>query len=226
MTLSALIFDVDGTLAETEDLHRVAFNRAFAEAGLDWSWSPARYRDLLSTTGGKERMARFAREMRASILPETIRDLHACKTRHYTALIAEGAAGLRPGVRDLIAAARRSGLKLGIATTTSPQNVEALVRAAWGRPAAEIFDAIAAGDEVTAKKPDPEVYSLCLARLACLPEEALAFEDSANGLRAAKAAGLATIVTPAEYTSHEDFSAADQLRQSLVDFALPVTARA
>lgn len=224
MTIRALIFDVDGTLAETEDLHRIAFNAAFAEAGLDWVWPQVLYRRLLTTTGGKERIARHSTEKGPELGAAEIARLHARKTEIYAALIADGAAMVRPGIRELVGNGRESGLKLGIATTTSLPNVEALCRAVWDAPVLSVFDAVAAGDEVAQKKPDPEVYRLCLDRLGCRAEEALAFEDSANGLRAARAAGIRTVVTPAVYTRHEDFSGAEQILPSLESFRLPADA--
>ena len=221
MSLQALIFDVDGTLAETEDLHRLAFNAAFAEAGLDWIWSVDAYEALLRTTGGKERIAVHAAAVNTPLAPETIAAIHARKTRIYAELVDGGALEPRPGVRDLIGAARQAGLRLAIATTTSLPNVEALCRAIWQRPAAEVFDVIAAGDEVPRKKPDPGVYLLCLDRLGTAAGRAIAFEDSANGLKAARAAGLRCVVTPAIYTRNESFDGADTVLDSLAAFRLP-----
>lgn len=224
MPLAALIFDVDGTLAETEELHRRAFNAAFAEAGLGWVWSVAEYGRLLATTGGKERIAQHAQQAGPALVPAEIARLHAGKTRIYADLVAAGALEPRPGVVDLIGRARAAGLKLGIATTTSLPNVEALCAALWQRRADTVFDAIASGDEVPRKKPDPAVYRLCLDRLGLSPDRALAFEDSANGLRAARAAGLRCVVTPALYTRHEDFAGAESVLDSLASYRLPVAA--
>ncbi len=224
MSLQALIFDVDGTLAETEELHRRAFNTAFAEAGLGWVWSVADYGQLLRTTGGKERIAVHASVERLPLAPADIAALHARKTAIYTDLVARGELEARPGVRELIEAAQTGGLRLGIATTTSLPNVEALCRAIWRLPATGIFDVIAAGDEVAHKKPDPAVYHLCLDRLGVPASRAIAFEDSANGLRAARAAGLRCVVTPALYTRHESFDGADWLLDSLAAYRLPAAA--
>ncbi len=204
----ALILDVDGTLAETEELHRRAFNAAFAEAGLGWHWTQDDYRALLSTTGGKERMARFAGEQGLDPTGLPIAALHRAKTAHYVALMEGGAIALRPGIAALMDEARAAGLRLAVATTTTPANVAALSRAVFGRPMEAVFDVIAAGDEVATKKPAPDVYLLALARLGLRADQAVAFEDSRNGLRAAQAAGLRCIVAPGLYTAHEDLSAA------------------
>lgn len=219
MTLRALIFDVDGTLAETEELHRRAFNDTFAAADMDWFWSPEDYRDLLLTTGGKERMRRFRTIIRAEGPSENeIARLHAAKTRRFGSLLQQ--LTLRSGVAALIAQARQSGLRIAVATTTSRPNVDALCAACWGREADQVFGVIAAGDEVTAKKPAPDVYELALSRLGLPPEACLAFEDSRNGLDAARAAGLRTIVTPSDYTRHEDFTGASAVLTDLSHFKL------
>ncbi|MBN2630945.1 MAG: HAD-IA family hydrolase [Rhodobacteraceae bacterium] len=209
-SLRALIFDVDGTLAETEEAHRQAFNAVFAAHGLAWNWSVEDYTALLRVTGGKERM-KAHRDACGESLPDdaTIARMHAEKTDAYVALVAGGGLQPRAGVASLMQAARDAGLKLAIATTTSPANVDALTRALWGRAATEMFDVIAAGDEVAAKKPAPDVYLLALQRLGLPPEQAIALEDSVNGVRSARAAGLRVVVTPSIFTVHEDHSAAN-----------------
>ncbi|CAN1531906.1 COG0637 Predicted phosphatase/phosphohexomutase [Paracoccaceae bacterium] len=217
--LKALIFDVDGTICETEEIHRAAFNRAFAETGLNLFWTVEDYRRLLRTTGGKERMRRH-RQDRGLAQPddEAIVRLHLLKTQYYVAALARGGIAPRPGVRELVSAARQNGLALAIATTTSPANVEGLVQAIWGQPAHQVFDVIAAGDEVAAKKPAPDVYLLALHRLGLPPDAANALEDSRNGLDSARAAGLRVVVTPSTYTATEDFSGADAVVASLADW--------
>lgn len=220
MTLRAFIFDVDGTLAETQDAHRAAFNATFAAHRLNWFWSRDDYARLLKTTGGKERMTAYCAEIGVDTLPD-IAALHADKTRRYTAMFAEGRIKLRPGVGALMARAKAAGLRLAIATTTSGPNVEALARCVWGRPATDLFDVIAAGDEVAAKKPAPDVYLLALARLGLPASNAIALEDSRNGLISARAAGLRCVVTPSAYTADEDFNGADWVVPSLDDAHLP-----
>ena len=208
MKAAALVFDVDGTLAETEEVHRAAFNAAFAAACLPWHWGVEDYRRLLTTTGGKERIARHMREIGAEGAGIDIAALHADKTRHFVERVAAGGLALRPGIATLLAAARAAGRPVAVATTTSRPNVEALARACFGRPAAAVFDVIAAGDEVAAKKPAPDVYLLALDRLGLPAAGCLAFEDSANGLAAARAAGLTCLVSPGLYTGHERFDGA------------------
>jgi len=212
----ALIFDVDGTLAETEELHRRAFNETFAAHGQAWNWTVADYARLLKTTGGKERIARHMAEIGASGVD--IAALHRDKTALYAALMAQGAVDLRGGVADLIARARAAGLRLAIATTTSRPNVEALTEATLNAPADHVFDVLACGDEVTAKKPAPDVFELALARLGLNAADCLAFEDTRNGLLSAKGAGLRVVITPSVYSAGEDFSGADAVLPSLDRF--------
>lgn len=210
-SLQALIFDVDGTLADTErDGHRVAFNRAFAEVGLDWEWSVELYGALLSVTGGKERIRHYLEAYRPDFprppnLDEFIAGLHRAKTRHYTALLAQGGIPMRSGVRRLLEEARAAGLRLAIATTTTPANVEALLVHALAADALSWFEVIAAGDVVPAKKPAPDIYTYALDAMGLVAEQCMAFEDSENGLRASRGAGLPTVITTNDYTQHHDF---------------------
>lgn len=217
MRPEALIFDVDGTLAETEELHRRAFNDSFAAHGLGWRWSRDDYRRLLQTTGGKERIAAHMRGIGRDPGEIDIPALHRAKTDRYTALMAQGDLALRDGIANLIAAARSAGLRVAIATTTSRPNVDALCAATFGQPPEAIFAAIACGDEVAAKKPAPDVYALALDRLGLTPARAVAFEDSSNGLRSALCAGLPCIVTPSAYTAGEDFTGALAVVGSVAD---------
>ena len=228
MIPKALLFDVDGTLADTErDGHRVAFNRAFAEARLDWVWDVPLYGKLLAVTGGKERMRHYVEAYRPDYrrppdFDDLVVRLHAAKTRHYTALVAQAGIPLRPGVRRLLEEARSHDVRLAIATTTTPDNVTALLRHALAPDAERWFDVIAAGDVVDAKKPAPDIYHYALARLAVPATECVAFEDSENGLRSSLAAGLATVVTMNDYTRRQDFRGAALVLEDLrkVDLAV------
>ena len=209
----AIIFDVDGTLAETEENHRKAFNRAFQRAGLSWSWGQDLYRELLAVTGGKERIRFFIEKHSPAGAPtrdldDFIRALHADKTTAYTQLVSAGELALRPGVRSVIATARRKGIRLALATTTTPANVDALLQATYGEAGGDLFEVICAGDSVPNKKPAPDVYLRTLEELDLPAGSCVAVEDSRNGLLAARAAGIRTIVTPGVYTRDENFDEA------------------
>ena len=207
--LKALIFDVDGTLAETEEAHRTAFNDTFPQFGLDWHWSRDLYRDLLKTTGGKERMRAYASQY-LRIDPDSIpvAEIHKRKTERYGELIAAGTLPLRPGIAALIADARARGVRVAVATTTNLPNVDRLIRATMGVPADQVFEVIAAGDMVPNKKPAPDVYDLALEGLGLKPGECLALEDSLNGLNSAHAAGIPCLISPSSYTDQDDFTGA------------------
>lgn len=206
--LRALIFDVDGTLAETErDGHRLAFNCAFAEAGLDWQWSVDLYGKLLAVAGGKERIRyyidRYVEDFQPpEDLPRFIARLHAAKTQYYGELLAAGSIPLRPGVRRLLAEARQSGVRLAIATTSAPDNAKALLTNTLGEDSLSWFEVIAAGDIVSAKKPAPDIYQYVLQTMNLPPQNCLAIEDSPQGLTAAIAAGLKTVITVNDYTQN------------------------
>ena len=193
--IRALLWDVDGTLAETELAgHRPAFNRAFAEEGLSWHWDVDRYLPLLRISGGRERMRTFARDSGHSISEAQIERLQQRKQRHYEQLIRSGAVGLRAGVQRLILEARAAGLPQAIVTTSGRASVQALLKGAAGE-LAQTFAFWVCGEDVDRKKPDPEGYRQALERLGLQPEEVLAIEDSRNGLQAASRAGLACLVT-------------------------------
>jgi HAD superfamily hydrolase (TIGR01509 family) len=229
LTFDALVFDVDGTLADTEELHRRAFNEAFFACGVDWRWGPALYAELLQITGGKERIAEYIsrRQMPASERGRLLRlipQLHAAKTRIYRELVALGHLHPRAGVVRLMKEARGAGVKLAIASTTSPENVESLLSSSFGKDASRWFSAIASGDVVPKKKPAPDIYNLALEKLGIAPARAIAFEDSAIGVRSAKAAGLFTVATPSLWTIGQDFALADLVLTSLADPDRPLYA--
>jgi HAD superfamily hydrolase (TIGR01509 family) len=218
----AIIFDVDGTLADTErDGHRLAFNAAFAEAGLAWHWDVARYGALLAVTGGKERIRYYIEQESIRLdsavnLDAFIAALHSAKTRHYLALLATGAIPLRPGVLRLLREARAAGIRLAIATTTTPENVIELLRHCGEPGLPDWFEVIAAGDVVPRKKPAPDIFTLALAQLGLVARDCVAVEDSDNGVSAALAAGLkALLVTLNAYTANQSFDAAPLVVEGL-----------
>jgi len=212
--LKALIFDVDGTLAETErDGHRVAFNQTFQAAGLDWHWSAEVYGDLLQVAGGKERIGFFIDKYQPP-LPEVrdwanfIAELHKDKTGRYTALLQSGNIQLRPGVRRLITEARAAGVRLAIATTSRFENALALLTTTLGPSTPDWFDVIAAGDIVPNKKPAADVYHYVLDKMSLPAQHCLVIEDTEHGLTASTGAGLTTVVTVNNYTQTQNFAAA------------------
>ncbi len=211
MKLQALIFDVDGTLAETErDAHRVGFNVAFEEAGLPDRWDPELYGELLAIPGGKERISYYWTQYKGKPEPDPafVAKLHARKREVYTECVRAGQVPPRSGVLRLIREAQEAGVRLAIATTTSRGPLMELLRYTLDAHAPDWFDEIIAGDEVAAKKPDPEVYYRVLAELGLSARACLALEDSALGAQSALAAGIPVIVTPSEYTRDQDFTGA------------------
>jgi beta-phosphoglucomutase-like phosphatase (HAD superfamily) len=215
VALNALIFDVDGTLADTERAHMEAFNHAFKEMDMDWVWDEALYTELLNISGGKERILHYwklanpdVKALNPQALNDRIDRIHGLKTAAYENAVNTGAVSLRPGVLKLMDEALEAGLQLAIATTTSPVNIAALMRHAIGSDWRMNFSAIGDASTAPIKKPHPQVYLQMLDALQLPPGQCLAFEDSNNGLRAATAAGLATVVTPNSFTAHHDFTGA------------------
>ena len=209
----ALLWDVDGTMAETErDGHRVAFNRAFESLNVPWRWDEADYGQLLHITGGRERLL-FDMQGRADAPPEPERDLlaralHARKNDFYAELVLAGGIPLRAGVLALMQQCEAQGVRMAIATTTSRSNLDALLRVHLGPPWASRFAAVLCGEDVARKKPNPEVYLKTLAVLGSTAGEALALEDAPAGLAAARAVGIPVVVTRSLYFAQEPMAGA------------------
>lgn len=209
-SLKALIFDVDGTLADTEEIHRRAFNSAFQALAIGWHWSRQLYGELLAISGGRERIEHYAKRIghphkEGDELRHLATALHTEKTRCYARLLAEERVLLRPGVWRLLNEARQAGIRMAIATNTARSNVVALLDETLAGGAATWFEIIATADEVEPKKPSPAVYRRVLERLGLPAMACLAFEDTPNGNRSALACGIDTIITTHDYTETQDF---------------------
>lgn len=212
--LNAIIFDVDGTLANTEEIHRQSFNEAFMEFGLNHVWSPAEYTNLLSISGGKERITAWLQSQDLGIggdinLLDLALRIHERKSAIYREHLRRGRLSPRPGVVRLINEARECGIRLGIATSTSLANVEKLLGCILDQNARSSFDAIVTSDIIAEKKPSPSVYQCALAKLGLSPRDCIAIEDTTNGNRAAIACGIATVITIHEFTIDNDFTGAN-----------------
>ena len=225
--MSALVFDCDGVLADTEKYgHLPAFNQTFREFGLPVTWSVEEYGRRLAIGGGKERMASLLTPefVAAAGLPTDpeeqaaeIAKWHKRKTAIYTEMVAAGKLPPRPGIARIIGAAQDAGWKLGVASTSAEAAVHAILDYAVGPERAARFDVFLAGDCVPRKKPAPDIYLLALEKLGVGPAEVLVVEDSRNGLEAAAAAGLRCLVTVNGYTENEDFREAILVVSSLGD---------
>jgi beta-phosphoglucomutase-like phosphatase (HAD superfamily) len=211
VNLQAVIFDVDGTLADTErDGHRLAFNRAFAQSGLDWEWSVVTYGELLAVSGGKERIRFFAAQHAPQLLQRLDSEawllaLHQLKSEIYAQLVRAGGIALRPGVARLLDELRGAGVRLAIATTTTPSSLEELLLSSFGEQAGSLFEVIGAGDVVADKKPAADIYRWVLRQMQLPPQACLAVEDSLPGVQAATAAGLPTLITVNPYSVEGNF---------------------
>lgn len=216
--LHALIWDVDGTLAETErDGHRIAFNESMREHGVARRWDVVRYGELLSVSGGLERILADMLAPAASDqwpgLDEAGRltlatSIHGRKSEIYRGLLDKGTVAIRPGVMRLMQECQRAGIAQGIASTSKRTNVDALIGRMFDSNWASMFEAVISGDETARKKPEPDVYLEALTRMQCSSQDVIVIEDSPNGLQAARAAGLCTIITPSSYFLQAEFDEA------------------
>ena len=220
--IKAVFFDQDGVIIDTErDGHRVAFNRTFKEFGFDVEWSVEEYHELLQVGGGKERMRHYFNQ---TGWPDDVGDrdsfimeMHKLKTDLFMKIIASGELPLRPGVARLVDEVIAEGLVLAVCSTSNERAVNLVVGTMLGAERRARFSAILAGDVVSQKKPDPEIYNLAMERLDLRPLECVVVEDSRNGLLAAKAAGAHCVVTTNGYTENEDFASADLIVPELGD---------
>ena len=219
--LKAIFFDMDGTIIDTEkDGHRVAFNEAFARLGINAEWDVSKYHQLLQIAGGKERMKFFFQGEGKEFLPaeksidDFVQQLHLLKTEIFVSLIESSKLPLRPGIKRLMQEANEKGILIGICTTSNEKAVKAIVNSLLS----EIkIDFILAGDIVTNKKPDPEIYLLALQKTGLTGDEVVVVEDSENGLIAGKSAGIKVLVTVNEYTKNENTTGAEAVITSLGD---------
>ena len=222
--IKALIFDCDGVLVDTErDGHRVGFNRAFAEMGIDAAWDVELYGKLLLVAGGKERIRAYFNEYgwpdgaaSAEARDALILQLHKLKTEITAGLVAEGGLPLRPGIARIVDEAIRAGVRLGVCTTSNPRFIDAVLDLLGPERKAK-FDFVHAGDVVARKKPAPDIYLLALETLSLPAHDCIVIEDSRNGLLAARGAGLPTLITTSTYTVDEDFTGAVKVVPELGD---------
>ena len=215
MAKTALMFGSIGSIMETSDVQRRAYNRAINEAGLSWKWDRETYAELLKQAGGKERLAHLVAATNASLSQEQINRIHARKTELACAELKEGRFALRQGVAELVKLAKDRGMKLAFVTTTYRPNIDAIFKAAGDALSADDFDAIISRDDVANGKPAPDAYLAGLEALAVEPVDALAIEDTANSVMSAKRAGIAVVATPGEITADQDFWQADLIISGL-----------
>jgi len=220
--MDALIFDCDGVLVDTErDGHRVAFNRAFSEAGIDVAWDVNTYGELLKVAGGKERMKFFFDQHGWPEIAEDhdafIRNLHQQKTQLFMNIIESGELTLRHGIARIVDEAIAKGIKLAVCSTSNERAVNLIVDKLLGPERKSHFSAILAGDVVSRKKPDPEIYNLAIRTMSLDPLKCVVIEDSRNGFLASRSAGLPCLITTNGYTEDEDFTGADLVISSLGD---------
>jgi HAD superfamily hydrolase (TIGR01509 family) len=222
MTIDALIFDCDGVLADTErDGHRIAFNRAFVEAGVDAFWDIKTYGRLLKIGGGKERMRGYFDEVGWPVAESDrdalIKKLHALKTDLFMKIISSGDLPVRTGINRIIDEAHAAGVRLAVCSTSNEKAVTEVVRVLLGQEREKKFAGIFAGDIVAKKKPDPAIYQFAAHKLSLDPARCVVVEDSRNGLLAAKGAGMTCVITKSAYTVDEHFSEAAAIYSELGD---------
>ena len=226
--IRCLIFDFDGTLAETEEAHRKAFNKAFQLNKLGWNWDQHIYRRLLQVAGGKERIEFYNKSFLSNskqISSKDIEEIHLQKTKFYMQSVSQGFVHLRPGIREFLEKAKYNKKKLAISTSTSRDNVTLLLKSCLNENPEDVFSFISTGDLVKKKKPSPDLYELVLKEMNLMPEECLAFEDSRVGLVSAQRANINTAVNPSQYSVGDNFDDADYFLTSFLLEQFPKSLR-
>ena len=226
--IKCLIFDFDGTLAETEEAHRNAFNKAFKSKKLNWHWDQYIYKKLLQIAGGKERIEFYNKSFSLNskkISSKDIEEIHLQKTKFYSQSVSQGIVQLRPGIREFLERAKYNKKKLAISTSTSLDNVTLLLKSCLNENPEDLFSFISTGDLVKKKKPSPDLYKLVLAEMNLMPEECLAFEDSRIGLISARRANIQTVVNPSRYSVGDNFDEADYFLTSFLLEQFPKSLR-
>ena len=213
MELSAVLFDVDGTIAETEEFHRKSFNEAFKEFNLDWFWDEAIYSELINVGGGKERIMHHIKRawpemLNYKNLSKYVDSIHKTKNEIYEDYLLESNLKTRPGVIRLINELKKKSIKIALVSSTSEINLINLFEKGLKIDYKKIFDVVAHGDSTRSKKPSPEIYEWTLEKLRLPPQGCIAIEDSPRGLEASRAANISTVVTPSLLTNREDFKGA------------------
>lgn len=217
MPKTALLLGSIGAIAETSDIQRRAYNQSLKEAGLDWQWDESTYSELLTQAGGKERLSMLASATGQALSPEQIDAIHARKTEIACDEVINTSAGLRPGVKALVQAAKDKGMKVALVTTTYRPNIDAILTAAGDDLSAADFDHIVEREAIENGKPAPDCYIAALKALDVDAANALAVEDTPNSVMAAKRAGVDVIATPGKLTAGQDFWQADLVLDSLAD---------
>lgn len=221
--MKALLLGSIGTLAETSSLQCRAYNESFAENGLDWHWSEDEYRELLNTPGGMNRLTRYRDRHDPDVGDEVLQAVHTGKRQHYHAMLEQGEATLRPGVRRIVLAAREAGVRVGLVTTTDRSNIERILASVDAALGIDDFDIVTDRSRVEDEKPNPEAYRIALAELECRPADAVAVEDTAECVSAAVAAGIVCLATPHAFSRDQDFAEAAAVVDSLGDRDDPAT---
>ncbi len=216
-TIKACIFDVDGTIAETEVIHLQAFNEAFKEFKIAWNWSKPTYKALLEIAGSENRIRYFNSKTKSNFSNDLIRELVKQKTKIYQEKLLSKSFYVRPGVLELVDALKKSKIKIGVATSTSMDNAMKLFSLIWGNEAQNLFSVISTPKLNVNNKPAPDLYNIALQDLKVRPENVVAIEDSKIGLKSAKAASISTILAPSEFTRGDNFSDADLIVENLLD---------
>ena len=220
MKLNAILFDVGGTIAESEEIHRVSFNEAFKEFGLNWYWDEAIYRELVFIGGGKERIKHYITRawpemLKQKNLTKYIESVHRIKGQIYEELLNNTQYKTRPGIIRLLKELKNEKIRLAIVSDTTEENLINLFKKGLGINPIEWFEILAHGGCTIQKKPSPDIYLWTLERLKLPPESCLAIEDAPRGVDSAIDAGLKVLVTPSIYTLEEKFEKSSLLLSHL-----------
>ena len=198
----ALLFGSIGSIVETSEIQRKSFNEAFKKYGLEWNWTKLEYINLLSRSGGKDRISRYAKKKKNVVDSAYLRNL---KTKIFNNYLKKNQLKLRPGVKNLISICKKNKIKIAFVSSTSSNNINAILYSLRNSINKRDFNFIGNAKLVKRLKPNPDIYLLSLKKLKLKANDCVAIEDTQESLNSARQAKLKCIIFPGKFHSSKKF---------------------
>jgi len=198
----ALLFGSIGSIVETSEIQRRSFNKAFKKYGLEWNWTKREYINLLSKSGGKDRISRYAKKKKNVVDSAYLRNL---KTKIFNNYLKNNQLKLRPGVKNLISLCKKEKIKIAFVSSTSSNNINAILYSLRNSINKRDFSFIGNSKLIKKFKPNPDIYLLALKKLKLKANDCIAIEDTQESLNSARRAKIKCIIFPGKFHSSTKF---------------------